>query len=232
MPLRATSSTAKCGGRTTAPHQLRSARDRWGWRPCCGATLIGLLAILAGCGAGSGESTVESADATLPDRFPGADVAVVARPELRQVNNLPLLRTPAEGLPAAVTTILRQPTYGMNWKFAQRIPTSAQGRFWAVPGRNVLCVLGQQDPESVSSNCAKTNRAIGHGLAAILVDETRSDLTRQPAYKRLMVGIAPNGTRSIRVYTDGSVHVARVSGGVFTLRDRERNPPQRMVPMR
>jgi hypothetical protein len=204
---------------------------RWGWLACCGATLVALAALLGGCGGGSAGSTTEAESRKLPDRFPGASVAVVERPEPRQSENLPLLRTPPEGLPPEVTGILRQPTFGMNWELAQRIPTSARGRFWVVPGRGVLCVLGQEDTESVSSNCTKTPHAIAHGLAAILVSENPSPAAGESRYRRLMVGIAPNGARAMRVYTDGSIHVARVVEGAFTLRDREEFPPQKMVPV-
>jgi hypothetical protein len=204
-----------------------------GWRMRRGATLTMLLCViasaLAACGSSDGSSEAAKVQRDLPDRYPGATVPIIEQASSLQVRGFPLFRTLPEGLPAAVEKILRQPTYGMNWKLAQRIPTTARGRFWAVPGRGVICVLAQQNSETVSSNCTKMPHAVAHGLAVILVSETRSSPT--PSYRRLMVGIAPAGARAIRVYDDGSKQMAQVREGGFTLWSSAGNPPRKMVPL-
>jgi hypothetical protein len=184
--------------------------------------LSGIL--VGGCG-GDAAPTDRSPDRPLP----GAGVAVIAHTSPRLTVGLPLLGTAPEGLPADVEAILREPTYGLNWDLAQRIPTRAPGGFWAVPGRDVVCVLSRQSSEAVASNCARAGHAIAHGIAAILISDGRTPSLGEGG-RRLLVGIAPAEATTMRVYTDGDLRVVKVSNGAFTLRDESDDPPQNMVP--
>lgn len=203
-----------------------------GWRVRCGVTLTAFCCLIGGCGDSGETSEATRSEKPLPDRYSGASIPVIDRPSSLQTRTFLLMRTLPEGLPVGVEEILRQPTHGMNWDLAQRLPTTARGRFWAVPGRGVICIFAQQDPEMISSNCTKTPHAVAHGLAAILVREISPPTSSSPSsFQRLMVGIAPSGAHTIRVYTDGVMHSAEVAEGAFTLRDRVANPPQKMVPL-
>lgn len=204
---------------------VRAMRPSW---IALTAVLCGMVAV-GGCG-GSEVSSSEDPGASPPRPLPGDGIAVINHPTSRQVKGLPLLGTPPEGLPAEVTRILREPTFGLNWQLAQSIHTRAPGRFWAVPGRGVVCIYAQQSPEAVSSNCAKSRYAVARGLAAILISGGPGS-PQASSYRRLMVGIAPAGARMMRIYTDGTIRSVRVSRGAFTLQDEADEPPQKMVPV-
>src|SRR5918995_6105262 len=75
---------------------------------------------------------------------PGGQVPVIDRLSRQQREAFSLLRSPPEGLPARVTEALHQPSYGMNWRLAQRMPVELPVDFWAVPGRGAICIVGQE----------------------------------------------------------------------------------------
>jgi hypothetical protein len=165
---------------------------------------------------------------TAGDRpLPGSGVPVALRADRLQAGSFSLLRTPPEGLPAGVTEVLRSPAYGLNWRLAQRMPSAEGISFWIVPGNDVLCIVSQEERQSVSTTCARTRDAIAQGLAAVLLRE-RSGSQPQPDH-RLIVGIAPDGARRIRVSTRGEAATVPVIDGAFTLRDRVMDPPDRMT---
>jgi hypothetical protein len=57
-------------------------------------------------------------------------------------------------------------------------------------------------------------------------------LTLMTPTTRRIVGVAPDGTRRVRIRTyGGSVSVARVTGGTFDHRDRSSRPPVRFTPV-
>jgi hypothetical protein len=150
------------------------------------------------------------------------DIPVVRHVQARQIDAFPLLRTPAEGLPIATQRILRRPAFGINWNLARRIPTKLSGSYWLVPGDGYLCVVSQgvMHGPGVGTTCAQTAEAIAHGIADISIT-----LPGTPHRARLIVGVAPVGTRQVLVRTEGKLSVAMVHHGVFVLRDLLLLPP-------
>lgn len=164
---------------------------------------------------------------------PGSTVPVIDQVSSSQRSGFSIFRSPPEGLPIRVTASLHQPSYGMNWALAQRIPTNAGPDFWAVPGRSAICIVGQETIGIVTVNCGTTRRAVTHGIAAVLLREDPSSASLgSPRGQRLIFGLAPDGFSSIRVYTDGSFAQIPVKRGTFTLRDGVMEPPTAYRPSR
>jgi hypothetical protein len=132
-----------------------------------------------------------------------------------------LLRTPAEGLPAAMQRILHGPRFDMNASLAQRVPVNTKGRFWVIPGRGVLCIFAEQDTQFVSSVCAKTAQALVHGLAITL-------LSRATGGGRTIVGIAPDGKRTAVLHSKHATIVAQIVHNVFADSDSLTVPVDRV----
>lgn len=147
----------------------------------------------------------------------------IQRVQHQQSSNFSLFRHPPEGLPAATRKILGRPAYGMNWSLAQRLPV--RGDYWAVPGNGYLCVVEQANSGASSRACAPTKYVVAHGVGIVSIGAGHS----RSSGHRLIVGVAPNGTRQVLVHTDGSVATVPVVGNVFTLRDSSSNPPERLT---
>jgi len=72
----------------------------------------------------------------------------------------------------------------------------------------------------VTATCATTAAAAAHGIAAVSITPPG---TSDPA--RLIVGIAPDGTRRAFVHTHRSVTEVPVHTATFVLRDATPDPP-------
>jgi hypothetical protein len=191
-----------------------------------------LTVALAGCGRSSADDVPPSATATLapsttatrprPDPENPYAAPVISRAQPRQLAAFALLRTPPEGLSAATQRILRRPVFGINWKLAQRIPIKSDGTYWLVPGDGHLCVISQgvMHGLGVGSTCAATSHAIAHGIADISITLPGA---AHPA--RLIIGVAPDGTREALVHTHGTIAATPVHDEVFVLRDSTLAPP-------
>jgi hypothetical protein len=155
------------------------------------------------------------------DEDPYAD-QVISRVQTRQLAAFALLRTPPEGLPPATQRVLRRPIFGSNWRLAQRIPAKAEGTYWLVPGNGYLCVISQgvMGGPGVGTTCASTAQAVVHGIAACSITPPGV-----PHRVRLIVGVAPDGTRAALVHMRGVITGVSVHGGVFVLRDSTLAPP-------
>jgi hypothetical protein len=152
-------------------------------------------------------------------------IATIAHVQLPQATSFPLLRTPPEGLPLRVRTALRAPVFGVNWALAQRIPAPTHADYWAVPGNGYLCAVWQQDPSAANTICETNHQAKVHGLTTTSIRDFRGEPPQ-----RLIVGLAPNNTRRVRIKTQGSETVLPVDEhGVFTLRDSLTAPPDQIT---
>jgi len=151
-------------------------------------------------------------------------IRMVRHAHEQQISHFALLRTKAEGLPPTMTDILAQPAYGMNPALAQRMPTAAKAS-WVVPANGYLCIVGREPGSIVNVTCARNRRAVARGLASV------SLYTASRSRRRLIVGVAPDRARAMRVRTGGSVAIVPVTEGTFVLRDRLTRPPSRLVPL-
>lgn len=206
---------------------------RVSWRVCVSSLVV--LALLAGaesCGT-SQTSGARPPDATqsTPQASPASRkptprephaYRVIARVEHRLLANFALLRTRPEGLPALVQRVLRAPTFGLNWKLAERIPVALPSAYWLVPGNGYLCIVARESM-GVGTTCAPSSEALVHGIASITITPFRPTPGVRPS--RLIVGVAPDGTHEVLVHTRGEVDTGPVVNEVFVLRDSVDAPP-------
>jgi hypothetical protein len=189
--------------------------------------LLLLGAALVGCGSSRAVRESPAAMASLATQSRAGDehpyaVPIALQVQPRQLAAFALLRTPVEGLPAATQQVLRRPIFGINWRLAQRIPVKSRGVYWLVPGNGHLCVISQgaMGGRGVGTTCETTAQAIAHGIADIGIT------LPGPGHRvRLIVGVAPVGTRQALVHTLGETAVIPVHAGVFVLRDSTLAPP-------
>lgn len=196
------------------------------WRACVSSLAALALLVSAGaCGTNEAErSTAAQAPAGPMSTpvAPAADAApagrVLARLDRRQRSSFALLRTPPEPLPERTRQILSRPMVGMNWDLAQRIPVALPGAYWLVPGVGYLCIVSQTPANAgVGTICAKTRQVLHDGFASVAI--TPADRTPEGRPSRLIVGVAPDGTRKVLIHTRGSVATAPVADGLFVHRD-------------
>lgn len=186
------------------------------------ATVV--LALLPGCSRDAKEQPGTSR-AAAPSAPPSAeDSTPIRRIADAQIAGFALLQSPPEGLPEAVRRVLRQPSYGMNWSFAQRVPGAPDGTYWLVPGRDTLCLLHAPDEHQITSACASTEVALAHGVVSAALQD--GDPPR-----RLVVGVLPSDVRQVTVHTGGATTTARVRHGLLVLRDAHRSPPDAIDPV-
>jgi hypothetical protein len=134
--------------------------------------------------------------------------------------NFALLRTPADGVPPTVRRVLRIP--GMRWNLARLIPVSLPGTYWLVPGSADLCVVAMA-PRSpaVGAGCGSVGQALRHGIASISLNPSSG--------RRLTVGVAPKGTRTVLLQGGTSTTAVRVHHGIFELRDSASSPIEELT---
>jgi hypothetical protein len=203
-------------------------------RSCAGSLVV--LCLVGGIGA-CGESrnsdarrsnasqTSPSLNNVAPSPREPRAYRVVVHEERQQLSNFALLRTRPEGLPLGVRRVLRAPVFGLNWKLAQRIPSTLRGTYWLVPGNGYLCVIAQGSmgsPET-GTTCAPTSQAVENGVADVTIARAAPGSRVRPG--RLIVGVAPNGARQVVFHTRGTVEAAPVVDDVFVLRDAIAAPP-------
>lgn len=192
-------------------------------RAYLGLLLVLLLATgLSACGSDQdGVEQTQAQPARSSDETPRPEVATVRVP--RQVaTNFALLRTPPDGMPIAVRRIVKAPVPGMDWSLARQVPVSLPGKYWLAPGVEHLCVVATTpDSPAVGTVCATYDQALRTGVANTSLDPVSN--------KRLIVGVAPDGTRSVRIRSGNSTASARVRDGSFVHRDSVPAPPDRVT---
>jgi hypothetical protein len=152
----------------------------------------------------------------------GRTVPAVGQVSIGLRTSFALFRTPSEGLPRELERTLPHPArHGINWNLAQRMPTGTPSPMWAVPGRGVICLLERQMRLSAGISCTTTDYALRHGLETILLSPSGSVRS-----SRLIVGLAPDGTRAVVAKTTKSkIRIPVGKNGVFVRRDSRSNPP-------
>lgn len=151
-------------------------------------------------------------------------VAVAHKVLARLATSFVLLRTPPEGLPPKLRSIMRRPSYGMNWDLAQRAPISPMAKLWLVPGSGFLCILALFGEDKIlRQSCSPTRMAVASGVAIVTIN---AHPRKSPSGSRSMIGIAPDQAKQVVVRTGGSVIDRPVAKwGIFTLRDSIIAPP-------
>lgn len=200
-----------------------------GWRRFACLVAVALATVgLSACGEDrpSADSSVTAAVNPGPE----------APPEIRQVPKplrakLALFRSLPEALPADVMqTLAASPPYGANWQLAQSLPGTPWPA-WIAPGRGHLCLAQQESPRSgIGQTCALTREVLSVGvfISTISADSKGS----KPSY-RVVLGVVPDGTRAVRVYTPGSAPgQSTVKQNVFALRDRTLDPAETITQLR
>lgn len=188
----------------------RACRSRGeSWR--VGLLLVLMLSVsLTACGTQQGGS--EPTQTQTPDE--GISRLLPA--------NFALLRTPPNGIPPAVRRTLRVPVSGMKWSLARRIPVSLPGTYWLAPGVEDICIVATvPDSPAIGTVCATVDQALHHGVANTSLDPNSG--------RRIIVGVAPDGTHAVLVRSGISATSVRVRHGSFVLRDRVSSPPDRLT---
>jgi hypothetical protein len=177
-----------------------------------------LLACVSACGTSQVQSTTSSALSSEISDYP-----VVTRVEPRLLQTFFLFRAPPAGLPAAIRS--STPIYGANLMLARRVPTTPFGNYWLIPADDHLCIMAQGvgGGPGISTTCEQTASALKHGIADITI--TLANPATHTPELRLIVGVAPDGTRQAIVHTRGMVETAPVLHGVFALSDSIVAPP-------
>lgn len=183
-----------------------------------------VLALVAGCSREAREQPTASRAAVPSASPPVDDSTPIRRVADAQIARFALLRSPPEGLPGTVRRVLRQPSYGMNWSFAQRVPGAPGGSYWLVPGRDTLCLLHARDGHEITSACAPTEVALAHGVVS-------ASLQNGNPPRRLIVGILPSDVQHVTVRTGAVTTTVPVTHGLLILRDAHRDPPDEIDPV-
>jgi hypothetical protein len=153
-------------------------------------------------------------------------LAVVQRADSRLLATFAQLKTQAEGLPNELTRVLRRPPFGANWALAQRLPVRVQGRFWAIPARDSICMIGLGKDRVVEMTCTTTKAALQHGVAIVSLDQPET--AGEPA-ARLTVGMAPDGSHTVVIHTGTRTTTGPVANGVFAVHDMATDPPDELT---
>jgi hypothetical protein len=169
-----------------------------------------LSASLTACG------TQQAGSEREPTQTPDEDISRLL------YTNFALLRTPPDGIPPTVMQTLRVPVPDMNWSLARRVPVSLPGTYWLSPGSEDLCIVATNPGSpAVGTVCASVNQALRHGIANTSLDPISG--------KRIIVGVVPNGTRTVLVRSDTSTTSVLVRHGNFMLRDSVSSPPDQLT---
>jgi hypothetical protein len=157
-----------------------------------------------------------------PTASGGRSAPAVVRVSISLRNSFALFRTPPEGLPRGLERILPRPArHGIDWNLAQRMPAATLSPMWAVPGRGVICLLERRTGLSAGISCTPTDYALSHGLETILLSPSGSARS-----SRLIVGMAPEGTRAVIAKAGESrIRIPVGKNGVFVRRDGRIDPP-------
>lgn len=132
------------------------------------------------------------------------------------------LHRPAEDLPPSVRRILRVPVRGMHWNRARLLPVNLPGDYWLIPGDKDLCIVARAaEASSVGTVCATIQQALRHGIANTQINPR--------SRRRTIVGVAPDGTRTVVVHSAKSSTSVPVRNGKFELRDGTEEPPDEFV---
>src|ERR1700709_1737711 len=100
---------------------------------------------------------------SLRDRIDRDPSDIIQRTPTSLRMDFRILRSPAEGLPAQVTHVLR-PAYGANWSLAQKL-SGTPWPAWGVPGEGVFCLVTQQEAGgAVAATCTPNSRMKRQGI--------------------------------------------------------------------
>jgi hypothetical protein len=180
------------------------------------SSLVALLLTVGAAACGSGTSTdVDQASLTEETRHAPRRTE---QPSHLQRERFALLRTRPEGLPVHLRGLVRTRDTSFDPGLAQRIPALLPGAYWLVPDADQLCVVSEvPGTEGAGTVCGSTGQTIEEGIA--IVSFTPVERAPVGAPTRLIVGVAPDGTREALIHTHGSIATVPVVGGLFVLRD-------------
>ncbi len=98
---------------------------------------------------------------------------------------------------------------------------------WIVPGNHFICLVEQQTRQTVGVGCFRTKETLTHGVVAITLGRSSKD---SRGVKRVIAGVAPDTARAVIAHTRGAeVRIPVAENGVFVLRDRATDPPDRLT---
>ncbi len=164
---------------------------------------------------------------------PGYDATAVptissAQPEERE--HFALLRAQPDGMDAKAVRVWGEPIYGMNPKLAKRIPVKVDpkyGKFWFAPADELMCVVAHNYPtHRVNLKCALTKDALTKGVVGTFIQIKGGGANWGSMTKQLIVGIAPDGVRTVRMRVGDEVAKLRVVDNLFFYTARSHDNPR------
>jgi hypothetical protein len=167
-----------------------------------------LIAAMAGCGSNQPTTGAAGTAEGVPRRLAA---------------NFASFRAPADGMPARVKRALHVPFHGMLWDQSRRLPASSGGQYWLAPGTRYVCIVALSSaPSTVGTVCATIKEALRHAIASTTLG--------YEAGERTIVGVAPDGVRSVLMHCKESNSDIRVAhDGIFTLQDSVMEGPERFA---
>jgi hypothetical protein len=191
------------------------------------ALIAGVLAVslLSGPDIRSGVAAPVSAlSGRLDKRSP--KFAIPRVPTLLR-ENFSIFRHGPGGLPADVRQTLGQSYSRGNWSLARTLQ-GAPWKAWAVPANKSLCLLSEEvKGGAVSVTCVSQRHAVTQGIFVATLP-TGGPIGLSP--KRIVFGIVPDGTRSVRIETGlRAARTVRPEGNLFALEDMVPVPPKAAV---
>jgi hypothetical protein len=100
---------------------------------------------------------------------------------------------------------------------------------WAIPKDGAICLADQKSRKIIGLVCMKTGMVLKRGIAIIYLSEAPGGII--PG-KRLVLGLAPDDTGAVIARTHKSLTRIPVVRGIFILRDRAFDPPDRLTLVR
>lgn len=181
--------------------------------------VLGILLAMASAqfaGCGSSRSVIAAG------ARPTSSVPSVKRvPTPQQVRNLSIFRTPAEGMPPLVSSVVGTAPHGIRWSQGQELTNALTMHVWAVPGPRFICMVSLRSVGAVGVTCRTTRDVLRSGLATTLLSEDSTE-----AVDRTIIGILPDSAGAIRATViGGPTVVASNRGGWFFHSDQIQSPP-------
>jgi hypothetical protein len=145
-----------------------------------------------------------------------------------------LFDTPPERLSQPMKRAVgKGPMNGLNWGLAQRLRLRSISPIWAVPGENMICLFGllrnRHGQPLYGATCTPDAQAESDGAFISYLNDAS---TGSPRPLRVIAGIAPAGVKAVIAHAGNHGVRIEVKRGVFARRDRGRQPPDRLSPVR
>jgi hypothetical protein len=203
---------------------MRSKHAGWRLGVSLLLILVASLSVLAYIGPLSAEGPTHSLSNAQNDNPDEGTTKRLSAGQVRVLSHFGLFRTAPEGLPRYVGQLVANTSYGLRSRFAQKLPVRSPARVWAVPAQGMICLVSLHQAGAASLTCDKANNVLADGLSVTFLSTPEQNYP----WRRVIVGVAPNGTDQIvAVATSGRTRI-EVADNIFVRRDDVPEAPVRL----